>query len=132
MSHDSSPKAHRVWRGDRSRSPAPAFRNEVDKLLQDAKAAGAMITPAHDGPWGIYSGYFRDPDGHLWEVIWNPGRVPARRPRIATLQQPEGTPSGNPEPSMPTPVVPMALARGYPLSTERFLKTGAGEVSLQL
>jgi len=24
-------------------------------------------------PWGIYSGYFRDPDGHLWEIIWNPG-----------------------------------------------------------
>jgi predicted lactoylglutathione lyase len=27
-------------------------------------------------PWGIYSGYFRDPDGHLWEVIWNPHAEP--------------------------------------------------------
>jgi predicted lactoylglutathione lyase len=26
----------------------------------------------HDRPWGIYSAYFRDPDGHLWEIIWNP------------------------------------------------------------
>jgi uncharacterized protein len=26
---------------------------------------------AHDRPWGIYSGYFRDLDGHLWEILWN-------------------------------------------------------------
>jgi catechol 2,3-dioxygenase-like lactoylglutathione lyase family enzyme len=47
-------------------------RGEVDGLLESAAAAGATVTPAHDRPWGIYSGYFRDPDGHLWEVIWNP------------------------------------------------------------
>jgi catechol 2,3-dioxygenase-like lactoylglutathione lyase family enzyme len=48
-------------------------RAEVDALLADAKAAGATLTgPAHDRPWGIYSGYFQDPDGHLWEIIWNP------------------------------------------------------------
>jgi catechol 2,3-dioxygenase-like lactoylglutathione lyase family enzyme len=52
-------------------------RREVDELLERAEAAGAAITPAHDRPWGIYSGYFRDPDGHLWEVIWNPGRIPS-------------------------------------------------------
>jgi catechol 2,3-dioxygenase-like lactoylglutathione lyase family enzyme len=51
-------------------------RGEVDELLRKAEAAGAAVTPAHDRPWGIYSGYFRDLDGHLWEVIWNPGRVP--------------------------------------------------------
>ncbi len=34
---------------------------------------GATLTGRpHDRPWGIYSGYFRDLDGHLWEVIWNP------------------------------------------------------------
>jgi catechol 2,3-dioxygenase-like lactoylglutathione lyase family enzyme len=39
----------------------------------DEEAAGAAVTePPHDRPWGIYSGYFHDPDGHLWEVIWNP------------------------------------------------------------
>ena len=47
-------------------------RDEVDGLLRTAAAAGATITPAHERPWGIYSGYFRDPDGHLWEVIWKP------------------------------------------------------------
>jgi catechol 2,3-dioxygenase-like lactoylglutathione lyase family enzyme len=49
-------------------------RDAVDTVLAEAQAAGATLTgPAHDRPWGIYSGYFRDPDGHLWEIIWNPG-----------------------------------------------------------
>jgi catechol 2,3-dioxygenase-like lactoylglutathione lyase family enzyme len=48
-------------------------REEVDALLAEAEAAGAALTDEpHERPWGIYSGYFRDPDGHLWEVIWNP------------------------------------------------------------
>jgi catechol 2,3-dioxygenase-like lactoylglutathione lyase family enzyme len=48
-------------------------REEVDAVLAQAEAAGAVLTEEpHDRPWGIYSGYFRDPDGHLWEVIWNP------------------------------------------------------------
>ena len=47
-------------------------RAEVDGLLATAVAAGATLTdPPHERPWGIYSGYFRDPDGHLWEIIWN-------------------------------------------------------------
>ena len=54
-----------------------ATRAEVDVLLARAVQAGAVMTDqAHDRPWGIYSGYFRDPDGHLWEVIWNPRRSP--------------------------------------------------------
>jgi catechol 2,3-dioxygenase-like lactoylglutathione lyase family enzyme len=52
-------------------------RSEVDELLKRAEAAGATVTRAHERPWGIYSGYFRDPDGHLWEVIWRP-ESPAR------------------------------------------------------
>jgi catechol 2,3-dioxygenase-like lactoylglutathione lyase family enzyme len=52
---------------------AVASKEEVDSLLRAAEAAGALLTEeAHDRPWGIYSGYFRDPDGHLWEVLWNP------------------------------------------------------------
>jgi catechol 2,3-dioxygenase-like lactoylglutathione lyase family enzyme len=48
-------------------------RDEVDAVLRAADAAGARLTePAHERPWGIYSGYFQDPDGHLWEIIWNP------------------------------------------------------------
>lgn len=51
-----------------------ATRAEVDALLERAQAAGARLTgPAHERPWGIYSGYFRDLDGHLWEIIWNHG-----------------------------------------------------------
>lgn len=47
-------------------------RSDVDALLAKAQAAGATLTgPPHDRPWGIYSGYFRDPDGHLWEIVWN-------------------------------------------------------------
>jgi uncharacterized protein len=51
-------------------------RDEVDELLRRAEAAGAPVTGGYERPWGIYSGYFRDPDGHLWEVIWNANRVP--------------------------------------------------------
>lgn len=46
---------------------------EVDAVMDQAKSAGAgIIKPAHDTFWGGYSGYFQDPDGHLWEVVWNP------------------------------------------------------------
>lgn len=52
-------------------------KNEVDTLLERARRAGAKITaPAHERPWGIYSGYFQDPDGHLWEIICNVTRKP--------------------------------------------------------
>ena len=46
---------------------------EVDAVMAKADAAGAtIIKPAHDTFWGGYSGYFQDPDGHLWEIVWNP------------------------------------------------------------
>ena len=49
-------------------------RAEVDRVLELAAHAGAAIpAPARDRPWGIYSGYFSDPDGHLWEVLHFPG-----------------------------------------------------------
>jgi catechol 2,3-dioxygenase-like lactoylglutathione lyase family enzyme len=49
-------------------------RAEVDAVLALAAAAGARITrPAAEADWGGYSGYFADPDGHAWEVAWNPG-----------------------------------------------------------
>jgi uncharacterized protein len=52
-------------------------KEEVDTLLNQAKAAGATVTDEpHERPWGIYSGYFKDPDGHLWEIIWNPQSEP--------------------------------------------------------
>jgi len=46
---------------------------EVDAAMARARQAGAKIVkPAGKTFWGGYSGYFADPDGHLWEVTWNP------------------------------------------------------------
>jgi len=48
-------------------------KDEVDAVIAEAVAAGAdIVKPAHDAVWGGRSGYFVDPDGHLWEVAWNP------------------------------------------------------------
>jgi uncharacterized protein len=64
--------------GEFSIGLAVASRAEVDRILRQAEAAGATLTDqAHDRPWGIYSGYFRDPDGHLWEIMWNRELDPA-------------------------------------------------------
>jgi uncharacterized protein len=50
-----------------------ASRKEVDTVMEQAQRAGATIVkPAHETFWGGYAGYFQDPDGHLWEVAWNP------------------------------------------------------------
>jgi hypothetical protein len=49
-------------------------RDQVDEVLRKAERVGATITsPAYDTGWGGRSGYFCDPDGHIWEVAWNPG-----------------------------------------------------------
>lgn len=54
-----------------------ASREEVDEVMAQAERAGATITdPARERFFGGYSGYFQDPDGHLWEVIWNPDLLP--------------------------------------------------------
>ena len=62
----------------------PAFRGtslavnvpeqaDVDAALEAAVAAGGqLIRAAAAAPWGGYAGYFADPDGHAWEVAWNP------------------------------------------------------------
>lgn len=50
-----------------------ASRDEVDRVMRDVEAVGATIVKqAHETFWGGYAGYFGDPDGHLWEVVWNP------------------------------------------------------------
>lgn len=46
---------------------------EVDRVMATAARAGArVVKPAGPTFWGGYAGYFQDPDGHLWEVVWNP------------------------------------------------------------
>ena len=48
-------------------------KEEVDAVMSQARQAGATITkPQAETFWGGYAGYFQDPDGHLWEVAWNP------------------------------------------------------------
>ena len=59
--------------GEFSIGHAVASKADVDALLGRAEKAGATLTDRpHDRPWGIYSGYFHDPDGHLWEIMWSP------------------------------------------------------------
>lgn len=50
-----------------------ADQETVDRVLAQAVAAGGtLLKAAHKAEWGGYSGYFADPDGHPWEVAWNP------------------------------------------------------------
>lgn len=52
-------------------------KSEVDEVMAQAESAEAVIVkPAQDTFWGGYAGYFQDPDGHLWEVVWNPQLLP--------------------------------------------------------
>ncbi|MGE0159099.1 MAG: VOC family protein [Gemmatimonadales bacterium] len=50
---------------------------EVDRVMEEASRAGAhIVKPAGNTFWGGYAGYFQDPDGHLWEAVWNPKAIP--------------------------------------------------------
>ncbi|MDZ4394373.1 VOC family protein [Cypionkella sp.] len=52
-------------------------REEVDAILAAAQRAGAeLVKPAQETFYGGYAGYFRDLDGHLWEIVWNPEMLP--------------------------------------------------------
>lgn len=54
-----------------------ASRDEVDQVIDQARRAGAeIVKPPQDTFYGGYAAYFRDPDGHLWEVVWNPAFLP--------------------------------------------------------
>jgi uncharacterized protein len=77
------PRADLAWDAGIPRAPASATelslghnvgsKEEVDSVMAQATRAGARIVkPAHQTFWGGYAGYFQDPDGHLWEVAWNP------------------------------------------------------------
>jgi uncharacterized protein len=50
---------------------------EVDAVMATAQRAGATIVkPAQSTFWGGYAGHFADPDGHLWEIVFNPALLP--------------------------------------------------------
>lgn len=71
-----------IARSDRSPTEFSIGHNvrsteEVDAILKQAKASGAhIIKPAQKTFWGGYAGYFQDPDGHMWEIAWNPAFLP--------------------------------------------------------
>ncbi|MDT1064718.1 VOC family protein [Paracoccus sp. CPCC 101403] len=53
-------------------------REEVDRIMEAAERAGAeVVKVAQNTFYGGYAGYFRDPNGHLWEIVWNPELLPA-------------------------------------------------------
>jgi uncharacterized glyoxalase superfamily protein PhnB len=55
-----------------------ARREEVDEVMDEAAKAGAEVIKApQDTFYGGYAGYFRDPNGHVWEIVWNPANIPA-------------------------------------------------------
>ena len=54
-----------------------ASREAVDAVMGEAqRAGGTVVKEAGDTFWGGYAGYFQDPDGHLWEVAFNPQLLP--------------------------------------------------------
>ena len=66
-----------------------ATKEEVDTVMAEAAAIGAEITqPAGDPGWGGRRGYFADPDGHLWEIAWNPSWPVDAEGRIAIPVRP--------------------------------------------
>lgn len=77
ISHDSSLAPGRPNPTELSLGHNVASKAEVDAVMTQAKSAGALIVkPAQNTFWGGYAGYFQDPDGHLWEVVWNPQWAP--------------------------------------------------------
>lgn len=53
--------------------------SEVDEVMRQAADAGAITVKAAQATfWGGYAGYFKDPDGHLWEIVWNPQLLPSQ------------------------------------------------------
>jgi catechol 2,3-dioxygenase-like lactoylglutathione lyase family enzyme len=77
ISHDTSLALGRPSPTEFTLGHNVASRAEVDAVMQQAAAAGATIVKrAQDTFWGGYAGYFQDPDGHLWEVVWNPQLLP--------------------------------------------------------
>ncbi|WP_380169335.1 VOC family protein [Jannaschia sp. R86511] len=68
------PDSREAWFGGTALAHNVREREEVDAVLAEAATAGATVTrPAGETPYGGYAGVFTDPDGHAWEISWNPG-----------------------------------------------------------
>ncbi len=79
-----------------------ASREEVSPILQKAESSGGkIIKEAQDVFWGGFSGYFADPDGYLWEIVWNPHISPSEQ-----IQNKERNNSHEKAPSIPPKMGP--------------------------
>ncbi|MDF3035716.1 MAG: hypothetical protein K0S28_990 [Paucimonas sp.] len=77
LAHDSGVPVKQRSAAEFSLAHNVASRSEVDEVMSQARLAGGVIAkPAQETFWGGYAGYFQDPDGHLWEVAWNPHMLP--------------------------------------------------------
>ncbi len=78
LAHDAGLPPGRPNSADTSLGHNVGSKEEVDAVMAQAQRAGARIVkPANGTFWDGYAGYFTDPDGHLWEVVWNPQLLPA-------------------------------------------------------
>jgi len=77
LAHDSGLEVSPPSATDISLGHNVSSKAAVDLALEQAATAGATIVKAaQDTFWGGYAGYFQDPDGHLWEVVYNPDLLP--------------------------------------------------------
>ncbi len=77
IAHDTGLTAQRASPSDFTIGHNVSSSSEVDDVMEQARVAGAVILkPAQDTFWGGYAGYFQDPDGHVWEIVWNPDFLP--------------------------------------------------------
>ena len=77
LAHDSSLVVSPRSPADFSIGHNVASAREVDEVMTQAEKAGARIVkPAARTFYDGYAGYFQDPDGHLWEVVFNPALLP--------------------------------------------------------
>ncbi|MFK7939417.1 MAG: VOC family protein [Roseovarius sp.] len=73
LARDMGLEEHEIGTGASTLSCNTRSKDEVAQVLAQAKAAGArVLRDAHDVFWGGHIGYFADPDGHIWEVAYNP------------------------------------------------------------
>lgn len=73
LAHDAGIPLSPISSGELSIGHNVSSKAEVDAVMLQARNAGAeIIKAAQDTFWGGYAGYFKDPDQHLWEVVWNP------------------------------------------------------------
>ncbi len=73
LSHDSGLPLESVSSTEFTLGHNVSSKEEIAAVMEQARRAGGIIVkPADDTFWGGYAGYFQDPDGHLWEIVWNP------------------------------------------------------------